>query len=117
MKQNVYTIKILDVVLPEEIEQALEDSSFTSLSKAALKGFTHVFVVMQRVQSDLKHMLDTCKSIELKESHIVTIMYNMLSAVNFIHSANVLHRDIKPANLLLDQNCQVIICDFGLARS
>jgi len=27
-----------------------------------------------------------------------------------------MHRDIKPGNLLIDQNCQVKLCDFGQAR-
>jgi mitogen-activated protein kinase 1/3 len=37
--------------------------------------------------------------------------------MKFIHSANVMHRDIKPANILVDQECNIKICDFGLARS
>jgi serine/threonine protein kinase len=44
-------------------------------------------------------------------------MYNLISAVNFMHSANIVHRDLKPANILLDDRCQVILCDFGLARA
>ncbi len=34
-----------------------------------------------------------------------------------MHSANVLHRDLKPANVLVNEDCSVKICDFGLARS
>ena len=37
--------------------------------------------------------------------------------MKYIHSANVLHRDLKPSNLLLNANCDLKICDFGLART
>ena len=57
------------------------------------------------------------KEIELTEQHIVYIMYNTLCSMNFLHTANIMHRDIKPANLLIDNECGVKICDFGLART
>jgi mitogen-activated protein kinase 1/3 len=44
-------------------------------------------------------------------------VYNLLCAVKYLHSANVLHRDLKPANILVNEDCSVKICDFGLARS
>ena len=44
----------------------------------------------------------------------------LMSRVNlnaqYIHSANVLHRDLKPGNLLVNADCELKICDFGLAR-
>ena len=52
----------------------------------------------------------------LDEMHLITILYNILCAFNFLHSAGIVHRDVKPGNLLMDSNCQVKICDFGLAR-
>lgn len=45
------------------------------------------------------------------------MVYNLLCAIRYIHSANVLHRDLKPANILVNEDCSVKICDFGLARS
>ena len=45
------------------------------------------------------------------------MVYNLLCAVKYLHSANVLHRDLKPANVLVNEDCSVKICDFGLARS
>lgn len=37
--------------------------------------------------------------------------------MKYLHSANVIHRDLKPANVLVNEDCSVKICDFGLARS
>ncbi|TGZ74802.1 hypothetical protein CRM22_000747 [Opisthorchis felineus] len=53
----------------------------------------------------------------LKEIHKTYIFYQLLRAVKFIHSANVIHRDLKPSNVLLDSDCHVKLCDFGLTRS
>ena len=43
-------------------------------------------------------------------------LYQILRGLKYIHSANVIHRDLKPSNLLLNANCDLKICDFGLAR-
>lgn len=38
-------------------------------------------------------------------------------ALKYMHSGDLLHRDMKPSNLLLNSDCHVKLCDFGLARS
>jgi serine/threonine protein kinase len=37
--------------------------------------------------------------------------------MRYMHAANILHRDLKPANILINEDCTIKICDFGLARS
>ncbi len=44
-------------------------------------------------------------------------MYRLLLGLHYMHSAKVLHRDLKPANILLNDDCSVKICDFGLSRA
>jgi mitogen-activated protein kinase 1/3 len=41
----------------------------------------------------------------------------LLCAIKYLHDSNVLHRDLKPANVLLNEDCTVKLCDYGLARS
>lgn len=40
-----------------------------------------------------------------------------MKALKYLHSAYLLHRDIKPSNILLNADCHIKICDFGLCRS
>ena len=51
------------------------------------------------------------------ENHVITIIYNILCAINLVHKTGIMHRDIKPGNILVNKDCQVKLCDFGLARS
>lgn len=51
------------------------------------------------------------------DEHAKIVLYNMLCALNFLHSANVMHRDIKPGNVLIDDTCSIKLCDFGLSRT
>ncbi len=34
-----------------------------------------------------------------------------------MHESKVIHRDLKPANILVNEDCSVKLCDYGLARS
>ena len=82
-----------------------------------LSEFNYIFIVMEAVDLDLKKLFGTVPGTQIDEEHILTMFYNMLCAVNFIHSCNIIHRDIKPANILIDSNCNVKLCDFGLSRA
>ena len=56
------------------------------------------------------------KEYPLDDDQIKVIVYNCLASLNFVHSSNVMHRDLKPQNILIDDECKVTICDFGLSR-
>jgi serine/threonine protein kinase len=72
---------------------------------------------MEVNELDLKQLIKFSRSSGLKEEHLKIIAYNTLCALKFLHSANIIHRDIKPSNILVNKNCQVMVCDFGLSRS
>jgi serine/threonine protein kinase len=53
---------------------------------------------------------------QLTEDKARRFFQQILSGVEYCHRHNVVHRDLKPENLLLDQNLNVKIADFGLSN-
>jgi len=82
-------------------------------------AMNEVYLVLGLMETDLHKLLKSLKtrSEKLSNTHTCFFTYQMLLAVKYFHSANVLHRDLKPANMLLNtSNCDLRVCDFGLAR-
>ncbi len=52
----------------------------------------------------------------LTNEHVQYFTYQILRGMKYIHSAGVIHRDLKPGNLLVNADCELKICDFGLSR-
>lgn len=66
------------------------------------------------MQSDLHKIIVSTQP--LTSDHVKVFLYQILRGLKYLHSARILHRDIKPGNLLVNSNCLLKICDFGLAR-
>ena len=79
------------------------------------ENFDTLYVVMEYAESDLKKIIKS--NINLEMQHTQHIIYNLLCAIKYLHESNVLHRDLKPANVLINEDCTVKLCDYGLARS
>jgi len=73
-----------------------------------------IYLISDCMESNL-HVVIRQNSLE--EVHKKYIIYQLLKALKYMHSGHLVHRDIKPSNILLDSDCLVKICDFGLARS
>ncbi|XP_009617717.1 mitogen-activated protein kinase homolog NTF6 isoform X1 [Nicotiana tomentosiformis] len=91
-------IKIKDIVRPPDREE-----------------FNDVYIVYELMDTDLHQIIRSSQA--LTEDHCQYFLYQLLRGLKYVHSANVLHRDLKPSNLLLNANCDLKICDFGLART
>ena len=79
-----------------------------------LEYFSEIYMITELMQSDLHKIIVSPQ--HLSADHIKVFLYQLLRGVKYLHSAKIMHRDIKPGNLLVNSNCVLKICDFGLAR-
>ena len=73
-----------------------------------------IYLTFDYMETDLHAVI---RANILEEIHKQYVVYQLCKAMKYMHSAELLHRDIKPSNLLLNSDCHVKICDFGLCRS
>jgi serine/threonine-protein kinase len=73
------------------------------------------YIVMEFVDGrSWKSVLDGNE--RLPPAEVVRVMSELLAGLQYSHDRGVVHRDIKPANLILTQQGQTKIADFGIAR-
>ncbi|KAJ2916303.1 hypothetical protein MD484_g4122, partial [Candolleomyces efflorescens] len=77
-------------------------------------NFDEVYLYEELMEADLHAIIRSGQP--LTDAHFQSFIYQTLCGLKYIHSANVLHRDLKPGNLLVNADCELKICDFGLAR-
>ncbi len=74
-----------------------------------------IYLVMELGQTDLRKLIKG--NVYLTEKQVKVVMYRILLAINYMHSAGIIHRDVKPANILINSDCSIKLCDFSLSRS
>jgi serine/threonine protein kinase len=79
------------------------------------QDFDDIYLSSELMDTDL-HTIIRQPSV-LTNDQIQFLVYQILRGLKYIHSAKIIHRDLKPRNLLVNMNCDLKICDFGLARA
>ncbi|XP_003744975.2 serine/threonine-protein kinase NLK [Galendromus occidentalis] len=89
-------------------------SALDILQPPHIDFFQEIYVTTELMQSDLHKIIVSGQL--LTTDHVKVFLYQILRGLKYLHSSGILHRDIKPGNLLVNSNCVLKICDFGLAR-
>uniref|UniRef100_A0A8C2Q224 mitogen-activated protein kinase n=2 Tax=Cyprinus carpio TaxID=7962 RepID=A0A8C2Q224_CYPCA len=79
----------------------------------SLDRFHDFYLVMPFMGTDLGKLM---KMEKLSEDRVQYLVYQMLRGLKYIHAAGIIHRDLKPGNLAINEECELKILDFGLAR-
>ncbi|XP_033008436.1 mitogen-activated protein kinase 13 [Lacerta agilis] len=81
-------------------------------SAMTFDGFQDFYLVMPYMRTDLQKIMGH----QFSEEKIQYLTYQVLKGLKYIHSAGIIHRDLKPGNLAVNEDCELKILDFGLAR-
>lgn len=76
--------------------------------------FSEIYLFLAASEADLSQIIRSGQT--LSDAHLQYFVAQILRGVRYMHSANILHRDLKPGNLLVNADCALRLCDFGLAR-
>ncbi|XP_034049177.1 mitogen-activated protein kinase 7 isoform X2 [Thalassophryne amazonica] len=109
-KRTLRELKILKHFKHDNII-GIKDILQPNLPQSAFKS---VYVVLDLMESDLHQIIHSVQP--LTPEHTRYFLYQLLRGLKYVHSANVIHRDLKPSNLLVNENCELKIGDFGMAR-
>nr|ACI69248.1 Mitogen-activated protein kinase 12 [Salmo salar] len=82
-------------------------------SEISLDRFHDFYLVMPFMGTDLGKLM---KMERLSQDRVQFLVYQILKGLKYIHSAGIIHRDLKPGNLSVNEDCELKILDFGLAR-
>jgi len=95
-------------------ELADHENIITLLDVLKADNDKDIYLVFEYMETDLHAVI---RANILEDIHKRFIIYQLLKAIRYMHSGQVIHRDMKPSNLLLNSECLVKVADFGLARS
>ena len=77
------------------------------------QNFNELYIVTDYMDTDLHDVIRL--NSKISRQHKQFFLYQLLKGLKYTHAAGVIHRDIKPQNLLVNEKCELRICDFGLA--
>jgi serine/threonine protein kinase len=118
--KKIFDPRLTDDLLFEIYNEIVMQSIIRHPNVALLMGvmptIPNIVIVFEFVSGSLFNLLHMKKTTTLSLEQRMKIAKDVAMVFHYIHSLGIVHRDIKSHNILIDDNMNVKICDFGLAR-
>ena len=127
--QNTLSVRLTDSAYRDEYQKSMQGflKEARTLAKIALPGVVAVhdcfeengtvYLVMDYIRGrNLREYIQS-KGGKVSEEETLSLLHPVLTSLKKLHIEGVIHRDISPDNILLNEDGQVILIDFGSARN
>ena len=75
----------------------------------------NIYIILPLVSNGQLYNIIHKNKKQTREEIIKKYLYQSIEAIEYLHKNNIIHRDIKPENILIDDNDNAILSDFGIA--
>lgn len=114
MYKSMYKERSMDDIGDDE-DDSSEPWDESSVKIGDADGRAILYIQMEYCATTLRKLIDDGSAGKMAENDIWRLVRQVLEALSYLHSRNVIHRDLKPGNIFLDSEDNVKLGDFGLA--
>lgn len=114
-----YLDSCLSILKSLKLARYLKHDNILSITSLLLplsrSNFNHLYMVQDFMESDLRKVIRSKQP--LTTDHIQYFLYQILLALQYIHSSQIIHFNLSPTSIQINSDCSIKITDFESALS